>query len=519
MRRLVKSSILLVLLSAGANLFAGTFMNGLCEFDDQDMVDPIRKSFRAHWNQFVQHVPEAPPGLDLEAEFRRPRKQVELQTVSVDTVERLRLLGHANLPLKILMVCDFSTRDEVQGMIRAVKDINDAEGLPPADRLRLQLIASDAEVLKGLTVSAEDFAANCEVCPYFRTEDIWMQDWGEIASVLVRGADKERTVVVDTHRGRGLSELPAILARQWSGHYVSPDSEEGPAGNYGGNIEVAPDGTLVIGDTSTERLREFFAQVGYRDRTCVLETEWLNVGHVDEYLSTLPTPDSPLGFTIVKASPRLALELLAAVPAAEMPGRLRAMSNVYYRHCAIAETGSIQHENILVETVVRYLGHLHEHLNGQDSVWTSNIPDFIAYNERCGAIIDRNIETLVQRLRERHGDVPVDVVAFPTLFDNEYGAVDAPTRALAMLPGVVNGVVLYDHMLVPDPLFKEYRDYIARTLDGLGYRAHFVPNGSYHFSHGQLHCGTNVFRHPNRYVHPRYATERKSTLFDVLHGE
>jgi len=494
-----------------SNLLADLGTKGLF-FGSKDPLDKL-------WDKYygaATSVAVADPsqGLDVEAAFRQPREQVELKEVTTDTITSLRLLGHANVPIKVLMVCTSTTRDEVQGMFDVIKQINDEADLPKEERLKLQIIASHASVLHGLQISQEDFTANCEVCPYFQTQDIWMQDWGEVGAVMVEGATKERMVVVDTRRGRGLAELPGILAKQWNGHYVMPKSEDGPCGNYGGNIEVTPDDMLVIGDTSTQKLRDFFGQVGYRDdKLCVLETSWLVVGHVDEYTSTLCTPDSEVGYSIVKADPRLAMELLKNVPADQLESRLQGMVESFYKYYAINSSG-YGSEDGKVEKVFKLFGHLYEHLNGATNEWTDEAKAFAEFNEQCADVIDRNIETFKAAIKARHGDVPVNVVSFPTLFEQMYGG-----KACAILPGVVNGVILRDHMVVPDPLFKEYRDHIAKELENLNYKAHFVPNGSYHFLQGQLHCGTNIFRHPNRYVHPRYKATKQSSTFKSLFGD
>src|SRR5690606_17748922 len=49
---------------------------------------------------------------------------------------------------------------------------------------------------------------------------------------------------------------------------------------------------------------------GYADRMVVVESKWLRVGHMDEYLSFLPVPDSEAGYVIVKADATRALEII-----------------------------------------------------------------------------------------------------------------------------------------------------------------------------------------------------------------
>jgi hypothetical protein len=506
--RLSTILFLVIVLSTSVWADTGAITKGLFFGEEDPLIKYWEQSFQKATSGAIVQPGE---GLDVTALYKEPRRQTELKEVSLDEIKRLRLLGHANIPLKVLMVCSETTRDEVQGMFEIIKLINEESNLPAEEQVKLVIVPSSDDALKGLQISLEDFNKYAEINYYFQTRDIWMQDWGEIAAVEIEGADKERMVVLDTRRGRDLAELPAILARLWNGNYCKPDIEDGPCGNYGGNIEVTPDDTLVIGDTSTQRLRDFFATAGYKDKMAVLETSWLTVGHVDEYVSTVCTPESDLGYTIVKADPLMAMNQLASLPDGEVLNRLDEMVQNFYAYYSVNPGGYVD-ENLNVKKVFRLMGHVYDYLNGAQNEWTNHSADFVEFNQKCAEIIDRNIETLKATLRRRHGDIDINVVSFPTLFEKMRG-----DKACAILPGVVNMVSLRDHLIIPHPLLREYKNHIQKVVTDLGYKPHFVPNGSYHFLQGQLHCGSNTFRHPNRYVHPRYERARQSGLFQERH--
>jgi hypothetical protein len=91
------------------------------------------------------------------------------------------------------------------------------------------------------------------------------------------------------------------------------------------------------------------------------------------------------------------------------------------------------------------------------------------------------------------------VLSFPALFRKMWGG-----KHIAYIPGSVNQLILNNQLIVPDPQVERLRKNIARSASMLGLNANFVDSMPYHNAQGQIHCGTNVFRHPNRYfVRPR----------------
>ena len=77
-------------------------------------------------------------------------------------------------------------------------------------------------------------------------------------------------------------------------------------------------------------------------------------------------------------------------------------------------------------------------------------------------------------------------------------------KHIAYLPGSVNQLILNNQLIVPDPKVRAMRLHISKTAAKVGLHANFIDSLPYHNLQGQLHCGTNVFRHPNKYfVQPR----------------
>ena len=413
-----------------------------------------------------------------------------VQEVRPEEVESFRLLGHWNVPLKVLMVLSKDTRDEVRAMLDVVKEIRRDASQPGAGQLRLHLITESVEELGHLHLTQDDLAGPVEYNRYFETDDIWLQDWGEIAAVRRKGEDKDRLVILDTNRGRGLAPLPAKLARMWNSRYLELDVESDP-GNYGGNIEVLPEGTLVVGDSSTPALRKSLADLGYADRMVVLESDWLRVGHVDEYLTFLPEPESPLGFSIAKADPVRAMQLLEDLDPATMERQLQAGVAAATRY-SWANPDQVKVDRRSLLDRLHDVSYVYRGLVTPPAELPEDLRGWVEVNQRVGAVVDRNVERLVEAVAARHGGIRPEVVSVPVLFDTYQG------KSVAITPDSVNMIVLGRHLVVPDPLLPVLRDEVRRVLDGRGHRTHLVPNWTYHSLDGQLHCGTAVFRHPNR---------------------
>lgn len=434
------------------------------------------------------------------------RREVALKQVLPADVVQLRLLGHANAPLKLLMVLTGmvgrDTRDEVRAVLDVVEEVNRAAGMPShRERLKLHLILGEPEDMHSIPMTAEELREHVEVDPYFATTDVWMQDWGEVGAALVRGADKERQVVLDLNRGRGLKELPERLARAWNGHYLKGPPGKG-SGNYGGNVEVTPDDTLVIGDSSTEDLRSLLASLGYQGRTAVLGTRWLEVGHVDEFLSFLPMPETPLGYGVVVASPELGMKLLQQTAPRAFGASLKHMVHAAFRR-ADDYPRMLATDGTGFDQLAGSVAALHSALHGIPvDLGGVTGDELVAWNHQAAAHIQAGLEVLIQHLKGRYGaSLEVPVIPVPALFKRSGNTYSA------LVPGVANMVVLRSHLLIPDPLLPEFQQELRRTLPAIGYQPRLIPNLTYHLKTGQLHCGTNTFRHPNRYVHPRYAQE------------
>ncbi|NXG10724.1 PADI1 deiminase, partial [Sakesphorus luctuosus] len=189
-------------------------------------------------------------------------------------------------------------------------------------------------------------------------------------------------------------------------------------------------------------------------------SEWLSVGHVDEFLTFVPAPDRK-GFRLLLASPNACYQLFKEK---QRQGHGEATQFIGMKDC---ERKSI--DEILAD----------------ESLKSDN-----RHVQRC---IDWNRNLLKQEL----GLSEQDIIDIPQLF------ILTGARADALFPDMVNMLVLGKHLGIPKPfgpvvggqccLERRVRD----LLEPLGLSCTFIDDYfSYHVLSGDVHCGTNVRRKP-----------------------
>ena len=309
--------------------------------------------------------------------------------------------------------------------------------------------------------------------------DVWVQDEIELGGTT--GADGERLdVVVDSIRNRGLDSFPekelvqpGVIAATWGtpGTKTTFDSF--------GNLETTPPvpghpfGRIYYGRTGGVGLNaDLAAFLAAQEVQAPIElpTSWLCVGHVDEVLSTLPDPSSPLGFKLLVADVPSALAVIDAAPATQELGR-------YQFDHGYATVGALRSD-----------------------------PALRAYNLDLQA---QHLDAIRTTMMQELGLGEADVIRVPSLFERSSGC-NSPGRALALLPGMANLMVVNAEgaavkVFVPDPFFRDDGEgqesdpfiaaFAARMPPGL--ELFFVDDWDvYHLSRGEVHCGANVRRPP-----------------------
>ncbi|XP_050178210.1 protein-arginine deiminase type-1-like [Myiozetetes cayanensis] len=325
---------------------------------------------------------------------------------------------------------------------------------------------------------AEKAKCPLTVCPLPENRhDRWIQD--EVEFGYVQAPHKTFPVVFDSPRDRGLKDFPIkkILGPDFG--YVARQAPEGASDlDSFGNLEVSPPvtvrgkeyplGRILIGSSfprfggrrMAKAVKDFL--VAQKVQAPVeLFSDWLHVGHVDEFLSFVPAPDRK-GFRLLLASPSACYQLL------------KEKQEEGYGE-AVMFQGL---EEVPKPTI-------------NEILTNEGLRKFNCYVQSC---ISWNRDILKRAL----GLAEPDIVDIPQLFHG-----DVASGAEAFFPDMVNMLVLGRHLGIPKPFGPvvggqcclEQR--VRELLEPLGLTCTFIDDYfSYHVLSGEVHCGTNVRRKP-----------------------
>ncbi|NXQ36159.1 PADI1 deiminase, partial [Alaudala cheleensis] len=322
--------------------------------------------------------------------------------------------------------------------------------------------------------------ANCKltVCSEQETRsDRWIQD--ELEFGYVEAPHKTFPVVFDSPRNRGLKDFAfkKILGPDFGYVTREPPGKSVTSLDSFGNLDVSPPvtvrgkeyplGRILIGSPlpwmSGRRMcravRDFlFAQKV--QAPLEVYSEWLSVGHVDEFLTFVPALDRK-GFRLLLASPNACYKLFKEK---QQQGHGEATQFIGLK--------GIEKKSI-------------DEILADESLRSDN-----RHVQRC---IDWNRDLLKQEL----GLSEQDIVDIPQLF------ILTDSHADALFPDMVNMLVLGRHLGIPKPFGPvvggrcclEQR--VRELLEPLGLSCTFIDDFfSYHVLLGEIHCGTNVRRKP-----------------------
>ena len=314
--------------------------------------------------------------------------------------------------------------------------------------------------------------------------DRWIQDEIEFGTSFDSSGVRLNTTI-DSIRDRALDELPEDI---WFG----PNDSIGTWGQPGaettfdsyGNLEATPPITVdgveypygriyygQQGDTGIHPETAAFLAAQEVQAPFEVDSTWLCVGHVDEWISFIPDASSPKGFKMLYADIDAGYALLEQQDPATSIGR-------YGPDHGYATIGEI-----------------------------INDPGLRAYNED---LRDDHLLPIRAQMLDELGLTEDDVIDVPSLFEEVQGFCRSPGRALALIPGTVNLVVANfgegdDHLFLPDTFLRpdgagQGEDAVIEWFNNAmppELQLHFIDDWySYHMQRGEVHCGTNVRRTP-----------------------
>lgn len=403
--------------------------------------------------------------------------------VTYEEISTVRMMNHSNVPIKVLVYRQkslsgffYNNTKFVSELARIIADINIEDNLSYREKLKLVILDSTNDGLDNLPLDDAEKQQYITHVPF--KGDRWLQDFGEIMVASTADDPQEKLLLFDVNRGRGLRDLPSMLANFWSGYYFKID-DRSMTGNYGGNLEATPNNVHYVGNTSSTKMQNFFKDHGQAENLLVLNTSWLQVGHIDEYTSTIITDDA-CGFAIVKASPAKAMQLLRDAGSESFDSFPAAYDSQKYAQDFQAMQKLLQDGSVLEA----------------DFTASTTMEKHLVRQAKIIDIINNNVDQLIKKIQSKSPQCAnIKVVEFPILF--KCSTSDAPSRCHAWLPGTANMLVLRDHLIIPDPFFTPFKNAIKEQADAFKQKVHFVDDMFYHKGIGEIHCGTNVFRLPN----------------------
>ncbi|XP_020637768.3 protein-arginine deiminase type-3 [Pogona vitticeps] len=340
-------------------------------------------------------------------------------------------------------------------------------------------IEGNADFLANLSKLALKAGCKFIVCPETENgNDRWIQD--EMEFGYVQAPHKTFPVVFDSPRNRGLKNFPfkAVLGQDFG--YVTREPSDGKkisGMDSFGNLEVSPPvnvkgkeyplGRILIGShfpspqghEMVQVVRDFLNAQQVQSPV-ELYSDWLVVGHVDEFLTFVPASDRK-GFRLLLASPSACFKLL------------REKEQEGYGDALMFE-GLKKKKQVSIRKIL-----------GDKCLRSCN-----DYFQKC---IDWNREVLKEELELTEEDI-IDI---PQLFSSSCG------KANAYFPDMVNMLVLGKYLGIPKPfgpIIHEQcclEEKVRSLMEPLGLSCTFIDDfETYHTNLGEIHCGTNVRRKP-----------------------
>ncbi|KAK1901796.1 Protein-arginine deiminase type-2 [Dissostichus eleginoides] len=321
---------------------------------------------------------------------------------------------------------------------------------------------------------------------YMNRGDRWMQD--ELEFGYIDSPHHRFPVVLDSPRDMGLKYFPfdELLGRDFG--YVTRVAQREDVSSLDsfGNLEVSPPvtvngknyplGRILIGvafPTATKgrnmtKVVQDFLWAQKVQEPVALFSDWLLVGHIDEFMSFVPAPDRK-GFRLLLASPDAGYKLF------------RGLQRDGHGQAKLFE-GLKDEEQQTVDEILNDKG-------------------LAAENNYVQGCIDWNRDVLKREL----GLDDEDIIDLPILFKLVINNKKAETelRAVAYYPDMVNMIVLGKNLGIPKPFGPKVNGRCAlevemcSLMEGLGLSCTFIDDfASYHKMLGEVHCGSNVRREP-----------------------
>ncbi|MFF7309787.1 protein-arginine deiminase family protein [Streptomyces sp. NPDC008137] len=407
--------------------------------------------------------------------------------------------------------------------------VTEVQGQGEYSRLQQKFVAELGKEVKKAGVTTP-------LVKFTKYADPWAQDFVEPAYVNMTGPDGQpqvmrvmlRSAQPDRDAGRELFEK--IRGRDTGVVQVTDPAEPDDWSlNSFGNLETIPPyalggrsfpaGRIIMGERKdsgarpSKVMRTMLKSQGMQD-PLLLDTSWLGVGHVDEFVQFLPA-DTPRGWRIGVADPKAGLKLLrdakrdghGRTKMFSVPGRSGSPAPKETIDQALASRHLVSDNEMAARRIAANLEILKRETGVTDAeivrvpaLYTRESEAFSAEGQdvpvprltRMGAA-----SGLVDSLRDRGQQ--------KWLAENPAApraAAPATVTTSAYVPGAVNGVLLgRDRYLAPrqwGPVIAGkdiFTEAVNAVYTKVGMKVSYIDDWyTYHLGMGEVHCGTNTLR-------------------------
>ena len=406
--------------------------------------------------------------------------------------------------------------------------VSKVQGEGPDSRLQREFVIALEKAVKkaGITTPLVTFE---------KYADRWAQDFVEPAYVSMTGPGGQRQVMrvmlrsaqPDRDAGRELFER--VRGRDVGVVQVTDPAEPDDWSlNSMGNLETIPPyahggrsfpaGRIIMGERKdsgarpSKVMRTLLTSQGLQD-PLLLDTSWLSVGHVDEFVQFLPA-DTPRGWRIGVADPQAGLRLLrdakrdghGNTKMFSVPGRSDTPAPKETIDKALASRHLVADNEMAARRIAANL----EILKRETGVTDEEIVRVPAlYTRGSQALSAEGQEIPVPRLtRMGAGSALVDGLEDHGQQKGLAGnpapraAAAATVTTGAYVPGAVNGLLLgRDRYLAPrqwGPVVNGkdiFTEAVTAVYQRVGLKVSYLDDWyTYHLGMGEVHCGTNTLR-------------------------
>lgn len=349
-----------------------------------------------------------------------------------------------------------------------------------------------------LSAAVKRTGIDSQVYLFNHSDDIWAQDFMEPGYANMPGPNGTVSIRVMIR----CPQDERIAGRQLFEYYrqagVGAVQHLGGARdeiNSGGNIETIPPftfngktwpaGRVILGNHKEQKHHIYpFLQAQETQEPVLLDTDWLAIGHVDEFLQFLPA-DNERGWVLMADDPRAAIKMLKDIQTAGHGSTL-----------AISRKNDSE-SNVCTDRFGCFPGPINSPT--VDAVLAD--VKLMNTNEECSKRIDANLEIL----KRETGLQEDEILRIPALFETSSFGNDNSTalKVGAFFPGAVNNLVVsgFKTSVAPNPFgpVVDGKDLISEAITNeyskIGMNVTFIDDWYTHHSFGgEVHCGTNTVR-------------------------